>query len=216
MNRSHPDHQRSTGDRLGEDAAMDTFTVRLPRWRSMRLFGRNPLIRAGDRVEALVVVFAVVVVLLAAPIAAAVGTAVYDSRSHLYAQQAQNSHVVTAVVTDHKVTHRKALGQTVTVLARWFAAGSEHTGSVSAPPGVKTGDSIDIWVVEDGSHVGPPPKTAYDEAVAFASLTWLGAAIAAQALIAGTRTFLNRARHARWQKDFDNLVVDGDGHTGQP
>jgi hypothetical protein len=216
MNRSHPDHQRSTGDRLGEDAAMDTFTVRLPRWRSMRLFGRNPLIRAGDRVEALVVVFAVVVVLLAAPIAAAVGTAVYDSRSHLYAQQAQNSHVVTAVVTDHKVTHRKALGQTVTVLARWFAAGTEHTGSVSAPPGVKTGDSIDIWVVEDGSHVGPPPKTAYDEAVAFASLTWLGAAIAAQALIAGTRTFLNRARHARWQKDFDNLVVDGDGHTGQP
>jgi hypothetical protein len=216
MNRSHPDHQRSTGDRLGEDAAMDTFTVRLPRWRSMRLFGRNPLIRAGDRVEALAVVFAVVVVLLAAPIAAAVGTAVYDSRSHLYAQQAQNSHVVTAVVTDHKVTHRKALGQTVTVLARWFAAGTEHTGSVSAPPGVKTGDSIDIWVVEDGSHVGPPPKTAYDEAVAFASLTWLGAAIAAAALIAGTRTFLNRARHARWQKDFDNLVVDGDGHTGQP
>jgi hypothetical protein len=216
MTPSHPDHQRFTGDRLGEDAAMDTFTVRLPRWRSMRLFGRNPLIRAGDRVEALVVVFAVVVVLLAAPIAAAVGTAVYDSRSHLYAQQAQNSHVVTAVVTDHKVTHRKALGQTVTVLARWFAAGTEHTGSVSAPPGVKTGDSIDIWVVEDGSHVGPPPKTAYDEAVAFASLTWLGAAIAAQALIAGTRTFLNRARHARWQKDFDNLVVDGDGHTGQP
>jgi hypothetical protein len=216
MTPSHPDHQRFTGDRPGEDAAMDTFTLRLPRWRSMRLFGRNPLIRAGDRVEALVVVFAVVVVLLAAPIAAAVGTAVYDSRSHLYAQQAQNSHVVTAVVTDHKVTHRKALGQTVTVLARWFAAGTEHTGSVSAPPGVKTGDSIDIWVVEDGSHVGPPPKTAYDEAVAFASLTWLGAAIAAQALIAGTRTFLNRARHARWQKDFDNLVVDGDGHTGQP
>jgi hypothetical protein len=206
MNRSHPDHQRFTGDRPGEDAAMDTFTLRLPRWRSMRLFGRNPLIRAGDRVEALVVVFAVVVVLLAAPIAAAVGTAVYDSRSHLYAQQAQNSHVVTAVVTDHKVTHRKALGQTVTVLARWFAAGTEHTGSVSAPPGVKTGDSIDIWVAEDGSHVGPPLTTALDAAVAAAEAIWFGAAIAAAALVAGTRTFLNRARHARWQKDFDKLV----------
>jgi hypothetical protein len=206
MTPSHPDHQRFTGDRPGEDAAMDTFTLRLPRWRSMRLFGRNPLIRAGDRVEALVVVFAVVVVLLAAPIAAAVGTAVYDSRSHLYAQQAQNSHVVTAVVTDHKVTHRKALGQTVTVLARWFAAGTEHTGSVSAPPGVKTGDSIDIWVAEDGSHVGPPLRTALDAAVAAAEAIWFGAAIAAAALVAGTRTFLNRARHARWQKDFDKLV----------
>ena len=94
MTPPHPDHQRFTGHRLDEDAAMDTFTVRLPRWRSMRLFGRNPLIRAGDRVEALVVVFAVVVVLLAAPIAAAVGTAVYDSRSHLYAAQAQNPRTV--------------------------------------------------------------------------------------------------------------------------
>lgn len=216
MTPSHPDHQRFTGHRLDEDAAMDTFTVRLPRWRFARLLGLNPLVRASDRVEALVVVLAVVMALVAVPIAAAVGTAVYDSRSRLYAEQAQNSHVVTAIVTDHKVTHRESLGRTVTVLARWFAAGTDHTGPVSAPPGVKTGNSIDIWVGEDGSHVGPPPKTAYDEAVAFASLTWLGAAIAAATLIVGTRAFLNRVRHARWQDDFDNLVGDGDGHTGQP
>ena len=105
-------------------------------------------------------VLAVVVVLLAAPIAAAVGTAVYDSRSHLYAEQAQNRHLVTATVTDDKVIRRESLGQTVTVPARWFAAGTEHTGTVSAPPGVKTGDSIDVWVGEDGSHVGPPLRTA--------------------------------------------------------
>jgi hypothetical protein len=206
MNRSHPDHQRSTGDRLGEDAAMDTFTVRLPRWRSMRLFGRNPLIRAGDRVEALVGVFAVVVVLLAAPIAAAAGTSVYDSRSHLYAAQAQNPHTVTATVTGDKFVRQDTLGQMVTVPARWFAAGAEHTGTVSAPPGVKTGDSIDVWVAEDGSHIGPPLRTALDAAVAAAEAIWFGAAIAAAALVAGTRAILNRARHARWQKDFDKLV----------
>ena len=34
MTPSHPDHQRFTRHRLDEDAAMDTFTVRLPRWRS--------------------------------------------------------------------------------------------------------------------------------------------------------------------------------------
>ena len=65
--------------------ALDTFTVRLPRWRFARLFGFNPLVRVRDRVEALVVVLAVVVMLLAVPIAAAVGTAVYDSRSRQYA-----------------------------------------------------------------------------------------------------------------------------------
>ena len=216
MTAPHPECHRPTRHRSDKAAVSDTFTVRLPRWRFARLFGLNPLVRASDRVEALVVVLAVVMALVAVPIAAAVGTAVYDSRSRLYAEQAQNSHVVTAIVTDHKVTHRESLGQTVTVLARWFDAGTEHTGPVSAPPGVKTGNSIDIWVGEDGSHVGPPPKTANDEAVAFASLTWLGAAIAAAALIVGTRAFLKRVRHARWQDDFDNLAGDGDGHTGQP
>ena len=172
----------------------------------MRLFGRNPLIRAGDRVEALVVVFAVVVALLAAPIAAAVGTAVYDSRSHLYAAQAQNPRTVTATVTGDKFVRQDTLGQMVTVPARWFAAGTEHTGTVSAPPGVKTGDSIDIWVAEDGSHIGPPLRTAVDAAVAAAEAIWFGAAMAAAALVVGTRAILNRARHARWQEDFDKLV----------
>jgi hypothetical protein len=185
----------------------DTFTVRSPRWRCMRLFGSNPLIRTGDRVEALVVVFAVVAVLFAAPIAAAaVGTAVYDSRSQLRATQAQNARTVTATVTGDKFVRRDTLGQTVTVPARWFAAGAEHTGVVSAPPRVTTGDSIDIWVAADGSYVGPPLRIALDAAVAAAIATWFGVAIAAAALIGGTRAILNRLRHARWQLDFDKLL----------
>ena len=206
MTTPHPDHQRLTGHWLDEDAAMDTFTLRLPRWRFVRLFGRSPLVRAGDRIEALVLVFAVVVALLAAPIAAAVGTAVYDSRSHLYAAQAQTRSTVTATVTGDKFVRQDTLGQMVTVPARWFAAGAEHTGAVSAPPRVTTGDSIDIWVAEDGSHVGPPLRTAVDASVAAAVATWFGVAIAAAALVAATRAILNRVRHARWQQDFDNLV----------
>jgi hypothetical protein len=206
MTAPHPERHRSTRHRSDKAAVSDTFTVRLPRWRFAWLFGRNPLIRAGDRVEALVVVFAVVVVLLAAPIAAAVGTAVYDSRSHLYAAQAQNPRTVTATVTGDKFVRQDTLGQMVTVPARWFAAGTEHTGTVSAPPGVKTGDSIDVWVAEDGSHIGPPLRTALDAAVAAAEAIWFGAAMAAAALVAGTRAILNRVRHARWQEDFDKLV----------
>ena len=45
-------------------------------------------------------VLAVVVSLLAVPIAAAVGTAVYDSRRHPYAEHADTRHSVTATVTD--------------------------------------------------------------------------------------------------------------------
>lgn len=199
MTAMHPECYRRMRHRSDKAAVSDTFTARVPRWLCARLFRRNPLVRIHDRVEALVVVLAVVIALVAVPIAAAVGTRVYDSRSRLYAEQAQNSHVVTAVVTDDKVIHRESLGQTVTVLARWFDAGTEHAGAVSSPSGVKTGNSIDIWVREDGTHVGPPPKTAYDEAAAFASLTWLGAAIATAALVIGTRAFRNRVRHARWR-----------------
>ena len=216
MTTPHPDCDRRTGHRSDEDAGLGTFTVRLPRWRFARLFGFNPLVRISDRVEAFVVVLAVVVMLLAVPIAAAVGTAVYDSRSRQYTEQAQTSQVVTGTVTGHKVAYHESLGPTITVLARWFAAGTEHTGPVSTPPGVKTGDSIDIWVGEDGSHVGPPPKTAYDEAVAVASAIWFSVAIVAGVLVAGTRAALNRAHHAQWQDDFDNLVGDGDGHTSEP
>jgi len=42
----------------------------------MCAFCRNPLVRVTDRLEALVIVLAIVVSLLAAPVAGAVGTAV--------------------------------------------------------------------------------------------------------------------------------------------
>ena len=79
---------------------MNTFTVRLPRWPIVRLFSRNPLVRASDRIEAVVLVLAVVVSLLAAPIAAAIGTAVHDARRHVYIGQAQTRHTVAATVID--------------------------------------------------------------------------------------------------------------------
>ena len=81
---------------------------------------------------------------------------------------------------------------------------------------MKPGGSIGIWVDQDGSQVGPPMRSAADEAVAAALAIWLSVAIAAAALLVGTRAILNRARHARWQHDFDDLLGDGQGHASQP
>lgn len=155
----------------------------------------NALGRFGDRVESLVVVIAMAIAIAAVPVAAAVGFEVYDSRSRQHAEHAQTSYVVTATVTGSDVAHRDALGKTITVPAQWFAAGAQHTGMVSAPVGTKSGDVIDIWVDRDGSHVGPPPKTAYDEAVAIASAIWFTVAIAATLLVTGVRA-LRRPAHA--------------------
>lgn len=185
--------------------AMATFTVPLPRRLFGRLFGRNPLIRASDRVEALILVVAVAVSLLTVPIAAAVGTAIHDSRSRLYAEQAKTRHTVTATVIAHS-DRENPRSRTVMVPARWIAAGAEHTGDVLAKLPTKVGDEVEIWVDDEGSAIGRPAMTALDEAVASAVTIWCAVTLSAAGVFAVARIALDRGRCSRWQRDFDTLI----------
>lgn len=206
MSSSDPDHQ-PIADRRSDDApAMEIFTVPLARRLFGRLFGRNPLIRTTDRVEALILVLAVAASLIAIPVSAAVGTAVHDSRSRLYAEQVQTRRPVTATVTGESHPRRNVERPTVTVPARWFAAGAERTGDVTAPLTAKVGDDIEIWIDDDGLPVARPMNTARDEALAFAVATWWGVSLMTVALFARARITLDRLRYDRWQQSFDRLV----------
>lgn len=193
---------------------MDTFTMRLPRWPVLlRLGGRDPLVRATDRIEALVFVLAVVVSLLAIPITAAIGTAVYDSR-HNYAEQAHTRHTVAATVTDVPASQQLLRTDTTTVSARWTAAGAEHTGTVTAQSSAKAGDTVDIWVDNNGAQVPAPAPTtnAAAEAAMGAVVIWICVAAIAATLFTLTRTVCDRIRFTRWQHDLDNMVGNSDGH----
>ena len=193
---------------------MDTFTLRLPRWPVLlRLLGRDPLVRNTDRIQALVFVLAVAVPLLAAPIAAAVGTAVYDSSRHIYAEQAHTRHTVTATVTDVPATQIVRTG-TTTVSARWTAAGAEHTGAVQAQSTTKTVDTLEIWVDNTGAQVPAPTPTtrAAADAAMGALVMWICVAAIAATLFTATRAVCDRIRFTQWQHDLDNLVGNGDGH----
>lgn len=205
MSTPEPDHQRMANRRPDDDAAMESFTLPVPRRLLARLFGRNPLIRKTDRVEALILVLAVAMSLIAIPIGAAVGTVVHDSRSRLYAEQVQTRRPVTATVTGES-QRRNLDSPTVTVPARWFAAGTERTGDVTAPLKAKTGDEIEIWVDDRGLPVARPVNTARDDALVFAVATWWGVSLLAVALFARARITLDRLRYARWQQSFDRLV----------
>jgi|GEM_PF-4775931 len=78
---------------------METFTLDPRCWWIGRIFGRNPLLRRADRIEALVTLIALVVALVGAPIAGVVGMVVYGARDNRYAQEARERHVVMATVT---------------------------------------------------------------------------------------------------------------------
>ena len=215
MNPHRRHEQRGTARWRPDATAMDSYTVRLPRWPILlRLLGRDPLVRTTDRIEALVSVLTVVVTLLAAPIAAAIGTQVYDSRRDIYAELATIRDTVAATVTDVPAS-KQDLGTTmITVQARWSAAGTEHTGPVKAPSTVEAGDPIEIWVDHNGAQVPAPTPTtrAAVEAVTVALVIWVGFAAAAASLFTVTRAVCNRIRSTGWQHDLDSLIGLDDGH----
>lgn len=182
MTTVHPDERPINGDRPHEGPAKEAFAVGMPRSLAVRLFGLNPLVRTTDRVEALILVMAFVVSVVALPVAAAVGTAVHESRSRLYAEQAR--HTVVATITEDSDARRNLSGSTATAPAQWVAAGTEHAGS----PVVK------------------PMPSARDEAVATALAIWFGAVIGAAVLFGLTRILIDRVRYAGWQRDFDRMV----------
>lgn len=76
---------------------MLTFTLDPRRWPLICAFCRNPLVRVTDRLEALVIVLAIVVSLPAAPSAGAVGTAVYDTRRQQYEAEVLTEHAADAI-----------------------------------------------------------------------------------------------------------------------
>ena len=113
---------------------METFTVGPAPWRIARVFGRNPLLRRTDRIEALVVLVALVASLIAVPLAGVVGAVTYGARDRVYTQEAHERHRVMATVAEIRVEDS---GVTV-VQARWPMASGERTGTLQLPE-VKSG-----------------------------------------------------------------------------
>ncbi|WP_231743176.1 hypothetical protein [Mycobacterium sp. GA-2829] len=201
------------GDRSA--AAMERFELRMPRWPLLvRLFGRDPLVRTTDRVEAVVVAVAVLVAVFALPVAAAIGTAVHDSRSTLYAEQNETRRSVTAMVSDAPENASFTRTGVIAVPVEWWDGNTRHTGTVQTQPTAVTGDSVELWIDAEGKQVTPPTPTSragIEGATAAAGL-WLGVAAGLAIFTVTVQLVCDRIRSAAWQHDLDTLV-DGGGHT---
>ena len=130
-------------------------------WWVLRACRRDPPVRGSDRLELLIIALGIVVAMVAAACAAALGTAVNDARSRVYIAQAQTRHTVTARATEDSTIVLGVDDNTATrVNARWQVNGTEHTGSLNWDHAVKTGDPLTIWVDRDGDRVDAPAPTS--------------------------------------------------------
>ncbi len=193
---------------------MQTFTIGLGRGWWVRLLGRNPLVRSSDRIEVMVLSLAVLLTVVAVPVAGAIGTFVYDAHARVYAEEAQIRHQVTATAIEDGTVVMQPTSLSFTARATWSAAGRDHSDIVMWSDQVKAGDQQSIWVNADGAKVGPPSSSsdAAADAVAIAINVWLGVAAASAGLVYVVRRGLDHRRYAQWDREL-NASRDNDGRT---
>ena len=186
---------------------METFVADPRCWRIGRILGRNPLIRRADRIEALVVLAALVVALVSVPVAGVLSVMIYGGRETQYTQQAHERHAVTATVTN-----AGSDGSASTVVhAKWPVAADERTGSLQLASAARVGERIGIWVDMDGNPVAPPTPTwhALSDAVATALAILLGVGLWVTFLVSEVRLRLDRARDEQWERELRCIQEDG-------
>jgi hypothetical protein len=199
---------------------MHAFMSRCRLWWITCAFGRNPLLRWTDRIEACVIVFAIVVALAATPVCALAGAGVYRSHHQLYAAQSRVRQPVTATVIETGPPPHTPHATRAVVLATW-AVGADsartgevlpgHTGWVSTDRAAKAGDRIEIWVNAVGAPTAPPtpPSQATFDAVGYGAGIWLIATLGLMAAVGMVRSPLNRIRHVQWEREIKGFANGG-------
>lgn len=176
--------------------------------------GRNPLATAGDRIEGVVLVVAVVVALLALPVAAAVGSDFYAAQLAQSASEQQTRQQVVAVLLEDAppvsgVVDPDGPVESASVRATWRGPdGVPREGLVRAAHGRKAGGILPIWVDRGGDPVEPPLTTAgaVVEAAGLAALLWAGVSAAMAVLYLAVRFTHKRMRTRRWAAEWERIA----------
>ncbi|MFS8098956.1 hypothetical protein LFM09_17660 [Lentzea alba] len=178
--------------------------------------GRNQLATAGDRIEGVVLVVAVVVALLALPVAATAGSEFYAARLVQSASEQQTRQQVVAVLLEDTppvsgVVDPDGPVKSASVRATWHGPdGVPREGLVRAAQGRKAGGMLPIWVDRGGDPAGPPLTTAgaVVEAAGLAALLWAGVSAAMAVLYLAARFTHKQVRMRRWAAEWERIASD--------
>ncbi|MGW3964983.1 Rv1733c family protein [Amycolatopsis sp. NPDC005003] len=179
--------------------------------------GRNPVARAGDRVEALLLLLAVVGAFLAIPFAAAFGSETYAAQNARAAEERATRYPATAVSLaaasgqPYSTDGAGAPAAEATVPAAWFdARGVRHTGDVLADPGSPAGTHVPIWLDARGEPAAEPLSTSTSavDGVFAAIFLWAAITGALVGLYAAARFVLTRFHSAAWDRAWSEARHD--------
>ena len=173
--------------------------------RGMR-FDRNPLRRASDRAETVVLILLAVLFLVGAPLSAlAAGAGIHSVAQRAALAQQASRYQVTARVVREVGPPASGGNLTTEVLAQWtMPDGTVVNTEMAAPIGIIPGDTRKVWTTRDGRLATQPLSESQ-----VASLTELARVAGAGALalvvaLAGllARWWLTRRRMAAWDADW--------------
>ena len=127
----------------------------------------NPLVRAVDRLELLVIALAILAVLFAAACAGALGTAVHEARSSTYAAESQMRRSATATAA---IATAAGASIETRANARWRL----RVGAPQSHPVSQRVDPQMVWDIRSGRRVDAAHSTgqATAEAIGIACVAW--------------------------------------------
>src|SRR3954471_555937 len=137
-------------------------------WMLMHLrrlgFGRNPLRRRADRLEAALLLAVSAAALLVIPAAAMLGTAIRDHVEHVASQQRAEFRQVSARTLD-ETSASAGIGQfTVRVRIAWVdSSGTYHESLGEVLAGTRAGTQLTVWT-DSAGVIRPAPRTPADSA----------------------------------------------------
>lgn len=189
-----------------------TLPVRL--WRAQP-WNPSPLMRVSDRVQGIMRILAVLIVLVAVPIAAAAGTAAYGTASARIRTENASKVAVTATITGNPVRvatpvadRNGSMIEHFQAQVSWTRDGRSATAIVGVPDNAKPGQPTPVWLGPDGLPTAAPLRSStaavHGISVGAAVLLeiWLGAA----AFLCATAWALDRQRHIHWDREWRQIT----------
>lgn len=183
-------------------------------WRWLRP-GGSPLVRREDRLEARILLGAVLLCLAAIPIAVWIGSATFARQLPVAREEMRERHPATAVTLSDAPPALTGLAvePTEQVPGRWrLPDGNVRVGTLGVMPGTEAGTRVPIWLDRDGDLVDPPmtPEDVVTGACSLGIVVWFAWTLLLAATVWLVRLVLDRRRARQWALEWERF-----GHRPQ-